>query len=259
MQHERSSTSVEYHIIDPEQYEEILRSDPLWYLHESLLPLILPFQGNDLAATPEDSQRNAEVLQMFASGLKEKRIALGDRPEYFNDDERQKPDIVVIHHTQTDEATTIDELEALGLLRLYALVYRSHSGFIVGGKHQPISSGHFRDGKQTFLGYHHLVRTDGAHEQTLKDGYTGFHAGYYPMNCRSIGISVVDDLTEQEPSPEALTSIARLIRQYNPSAVLGHREVIRVLEDKTWKPVDTICPGNRFLGENGWKRKLFSL
>lgn len=139
----------------------------------------------------------------------------------------------------------------MGLLRLYVPVYRS-SAFKINDEFQAISSGHFYDGKQVFFGYHHLIRSDGSSIQVLKDDYTGFHAGHYPTNCRSIGIAIIGgDLSDKEPSDEVINRVAQITKSYQPLYIVGHGEV----SNNVGK---TECPGNTFYGENGWKNKLLT-
>ncbi len=266
-------SSVDYKHIRPVEYLPTLRDNSFWYLPDTPVGKLLNecnFTSNE-RAEGELKEKREETVRMFARLLREDQIRLGDLPEYFNDDdrwdplnwdyennrgrnakvERDKPDMVVVHHTNTASTLTYDDLNALGLLRLYVPEYLK--GFPnYDGKKYPISSGHVYKDRPTFDGYHYLVWPDGRWEQPLKLGYTGFHAGNYPINCRSVGIAIVDDLTEKQPSEGAVARVAEFIRQLTPSIVLGHQDIMI-----NGKAMAVNCPGERTWSL--WKPKLLSL
>jgi len=233
------------------EFTALLKSTPLWYLDKNLIRL------EQFLAIPENErsegwkEKKEKFIQVLADLLENDEVLLGNQPEYFNDDDRMPVDTVVVHHTHSTPDMSTPFLNAHHLLRLYIPVFRSDA-FKKNGEHQPISSGHFLNSNQTFVGYHYLVRESGLIEQTLKDEYVVFHAGDYKTNCRSIGIAIVDDLTDKSPSEEALNSLKELIKKYKPKVVLGHGEVVRGNGER----VKTECPGNMFYIESGWKNQL---
>jgi hypothetical protein len=167
------------------------------------------------------------------------------------DSERQAIDRIVIHHTSRPPGMRASYLNAMHLLRLYVPVYNHPTAADrarVAG--QQIASGHVRRSRQVFWGYHWLVRRDGTTQRLLMDWETGWHAGDWATNCRSVAICIDDDLENRMPTGTALEAIARVIRdQYStvdPTArsLLGHREV---------NPRRT-CPGDLFLST--WKSML---
>jgi N-acetyl-anhydromuramyl-L-alanine amidase AmpD len=99
-----------------------------------------------------------------------------------------------------------------------------------------------------FYAYHWLVREDGSSERLLLDGETGWQAGDWNVNCRSVAIALDANLEHTSPPDAMLAEAARILREHYPDVaagrVLGHREV---------NP-RTTCPGGAFLG--GWKRRL---
>ncbi len=259
---EKTTPPVEYKFINPTEFLPVLGNNPLWYLDTNVDALLQKYIVDDTEGQPEEwEQGRQEVIMMFAQTMEGNAILLGSEPEGFNDDERWIPeyygknsnvekdhiDTIVIHHTATKPDISIWEFEALGLLRLYIPAFKANVSEKMN-RTNPITSGHYRDGKQTFFGYHHIVRTDGSHLQTLKDEYTGFHAADYKTNCRSIGIAIVGDFTDSIPSDTVLDSVARIAKQYRPEIIIGHQEV-----QHNGQPVGRICPGNSW---SEWKTEL---
>ena len=125
---------------------------------------------------------------------------------------------------------TKELLSAMELVRLYATQYYKPSyeedAHIQG---QPIWSNHLRNGKQVFWPYHWLIREDGTAERLLEDHETGWHAGKWEVNCRSVAITLYGDFDSNIPSDVQLASIARIISSnYSQVAhenIIGHCEV----------------------------------
>lgn len=226
-----------------------LTTDPtgLWYASEKIWPVIEGlFVNPPEKLTEEERTLKQQVINYFASRLTNNQVVLGNAPEFFNDDDRWTPDggwvvpldLVVVHHTATREELTYEELNALQLLRLYAPLYKNSKAFQRDGQLQPISSGHFYQDAQTFVGYHWIVNGEDA-VQLLDDRYTGFHAGHYPTNCGSVGISVVGNLTNKIPSPRTINLIKGIISRYpDVTNVIGHKEVPG--------RENVVCPGNKW-------------
>ena len=78
-------------------------------------------------------------------------------------------------------------------------------------------------------------------------------AGDWEVNCRSVAICIDDDLSISEPTDVILEAVAELIKDNYSNVprenILGHREV----------NLKTECPGNLFLGPNGWKDKFLKI
>lgn len=231
------------------EIENILITNTLWYLDKKVQMVFESVKDKPSSLNDKDWEETKKSFKNWVSNLlKENKIRLGKREEFFNDDDREQITIAVIHHTSTKTIVDTDYINAINLINLYYPIYKSGFGKI-NNKFQPISSGHFYNDQQTFIGYHYLVFEDGKTIQVLKDSYVGFHAGDYKTNCKSIGIAVVDDLENSYPTEKAITAIKEIIRKYPTTLkVIGHKEVIY-----NKKPVDTLCPGNKW-GE--WKKRL---
>ncbi|HUZ83427.1 MAG TPA: peptidoglycan recognition family protein, partial [Gaiellales bacterium] len=167
------------------------------------------------------------------------------------DAQRTVVDTVVVHHTKLRPGVTWQRLDAIQLARVYARYYRfpgPHEHHIHG---TPIHSGHHRDGRQVFYAYHWLVRADGAGERLLADAETGWQAGDWNVNCRSVAIALDGNLETADPPAEMLEGAAAIVRTHYPAVaverVLGHLQV---------NP-RTGCPGGRFL--DGWRHTLHGL
>jgi hypothetical protein len=233
------------HYVDESRWlATVQRSD--WYLH-------LRDEYEDLLALARRSDRTTakhiadEVYSFFERGLAERHIVVGATESDW-DAERHPLDTAVIHHTQLPPGITWQRLDAIHLTRVYARYYADpvvEEAWIHG---LPITSGHLRGGREVFYAYHWLVRTDGTLERLLDDRETGWHAGDWGINCRSIGICIDDDLSERPPAHVVIEAIANLLRDHYPGVtaqgICGHREI---------NPTTT-CPGNRFLPE--WKTTL---
>ena len=111
--------------------------------------------------------------------------------------------------------------------------------------------------RQVFYPYHWLVYPDGSVKQLLRNREIGWHAGNWEVNCRSIAIALVGDYTNSVPSIIVLQAVADIIRTHYrfilKDGIIGHREV------KMTAPRTTTCPGNLFLGPQGWKQILLDL
>jgi hypothetical protein len=231
---------------DSDRWRETLRR-PDWYLtlqpeYEAL------FQRARAAADPAVAASIAvPIYEFFQERLACGEIVLGATGPAW-DGQRMPIDTAVIHHTKLRPGVTWQRLDAIQLIRVYARYYThpgAHERHIRG---QPIHSGHLRDGRQVFYAYHWLVREDGSSERLLLDGETGWQAGDWNVNCRSVAIALDANLEHTSPPDAMLAEAARILREHYPDVaagrVLGHREV---------NP-RTTCPGGAFLG--GWKRRL---
>lgn len=264
-----------YQFINPKEYRDILKNNPTWYVNTPFADVIDTFILGKDTGVPHWRDTRMEIVRLVAEALRDKEIVLGNWAEFQNDDDRwhkriremfprerdlrrARPDMVIIHHTAMPSETPLEIINALHFLRLYVPPFRDT--FKKGDLYQPISSGHFTDmplwkGQDTtqpiFIAYHWGVKQDGTPVRLLKDEYTGFHAGDYQTNCRSIGIVILDDLQETSPSEAALREVAALTKQYKPSYVIGHGSVMLKTKEGEITPLETECPGALFYVEKG--------
>lgn len=243
---------------DPVRWGKIVGDSGLWYANNEIWPTIERlFVNPPDVMSQEDQGERDKILRFFAKSLLEGTVRLGRRAEYFDDGDRWTTkkgwvtpiDTVVIHHTATNPHMTYDLLNAFGLLRLYCPVYMQNPAFKKNGKSQSISSGHLYAGRPTFVEFHHIVYNAGmlagASLPLLDDRYLGFHADNYQVNCRSIGIAVVGDLSDTTPGQRTIDEINKIIARYRSvTQIIGHKEVDGVV---------TNCPGNTW---DQWKHSL---
>lgn len=187
------------------------------------------------------------VYGFFEKHLSSETIALGTGGAE-EDAERKTVDTIVIHHTSSVPGMTIERLNAMHLLRLYVPVFVKRAK---NGAPKPIASGHVRNGRQVFYAYHWLVRSDGTTERLLNDDETGWQAGDWETNCRSIAICIDDNLAVKNPTPAAMASMKIIIQKHYP-----HIQRERLFSHREINP-KTTCPGERYLG--GWGEELRGL
>lgn len=234
--------------ISTDHFIESLKS-PDWYIKLSSEQKKLQ-QTADGLPDPEKHDLAYEVYRLFVNQLACGQVALGSQIGNW-DKERQSIDTIIIHHTSSKPGMSADLLSAIELIRLYAPYYLNPSD--PKDKHiygEAISSGHVRNGKQVFWPYHWLIRNDGSTERLLEDNETGWQAGNWGINCRSVAIVFDNDYTRTAPSDAELKSAADIVKNnysgVNKKRIFGHREV----------NTETVCPSDLFLGQNGWKEKL---
>ncbi len=169
-------------------------------------------------------------------------------------------DTVVIHHSEGDPKPTLDaevrNLNAIGFIRQYAHAYAEDSEL----RGRPIWTPHYsQEGKPVFAAYNAGVAPSGEIGWLLKDrnrAYTLWHAGG-EMNTRSAAIVAVGNYEHAKPPLSQIEGIARAIQDnyseipFDTDHIRGHREV-------TPAGVVRTCPGEFFLGQNGWKNTLLS-
>ena len=179
------------------------------------------------------------LLRTFTQLLSEGVVTLGEAGPNW-DAERRAIDTVVVHHTSSAQPMSLERLNAMHLLNLYVPKYRDpgEDTELIGGT--PIYSGHADSaGNQVFFGYHWLIRGDGSREHLLPDEAIGWQAGSWEVNTRSVAVCFDGDLTQGQPSREALDSAAELIagdyQAVESRRILGHNAIVK-----------TTCPGNDF-------------
>jgi hypothetical protein len=230
---------------DKSYWGKIIQS-PDWYL--KFVPYMQDMQ-KELEKNPEEGTKFIKTVRyFFEEALENDLVNLATEGPNL-DEERQPIDTVVIHHTSSQPRYPLSYMNAVQLLNIYAPYYtdptiRNERG--LAGK--PIWSGHFLNGKPSFIGYHWLMRMDGNFERILMDEELGWHAGNWEINKRSVGICLDNDYDHQEPSNDLLEKLAGHIKQnYNFvrfDKIIGHCEARE----------GTTCPGKNFL--TGWKNNL---
>ena len=227
---------------DEERWTTALRQ-PGWYLELGSEYRRLLAQAEQ---HPEEKSAIKDAVYSFLEErLAENAVALAATGPNW-DEERQPVDTAVIHHTSNPPGMTWQRISAMHLVRLYVPPYEPAEY-----RGQPVYSGHFRDERPVFYAYHWLIREDGYRERLLEDAETGWHAGMWHVNCRSVAFCLDGDFDEAAPSDDQLASVAKLPPERYPTIapqrVLGHCEV----------RTDRTCPGNSFRTE--WKPKLLQL
>jgi len=202
--------------------------------------------------TEEDRAIELMWVKHVIKLLREDRLYIADSGE--NDDSLRKPITrIIVHHTHSSareydlsNSAYLEYVNALQLIRLYSYYY-SKPDFDEYGK--PIYSGHYYQGKQTFICYHWMIFEDGTAEHINKDESLVWHAA--GANNDSISICLVGDFSDgSRPSKVQLERGRNLIQQYNNKygelSIFGHGEVTPGRD----------CPGKSFLDEGGWKEEL---
>jgi len=204
--------------VDRERWtREVQRPD--WYLRirDEYLELLARAR-----ACPRPTARAIadEVYRFFEHALEQQTITIARSGPNW-DAQRRPVDTVVVHHTGLDPGITARRIEAIHLTRIYASYYADPAPTDKGIRGTGIHSGHVRNGRQVFYCYHWLVRPDGQCERLLEDGETGWHAGNWAINCRSVAICLDADLSDTPPTDSALASIRQLVATHYPDVDFG--------------------------------------
>lgn len=225
------------------EYSEYF-SQPLWYT-EFTLEMEYYFR-QELSIEEEQQEEFREgkkrVRKIIIELYKEDKINFAESGQDFDED-RKPIETIVIHHTAGAKDVPWEYINVQHMLSVYVPEYLAEKQPYFK---TPLWSGHIWGEKMIFCGYHYLVWQSGKVKQMLSDDQIGWHAGNWDVNTKSIGICVVGDYSDSKPNPEVIAIIKEIISKYPKVRVLGHREVFET----------TICPGNTFLGKNGWKQEL---
>jgi hypothetical protein len=221
-----------------------------------VIPEVEALLGNLLNEPPAvRTAAKRSLYDFFEFHLAAGDFSLGHGVGEF-DTERRPIDTIVIHHTSNVPGLSGVRLSAIELMRFYGPYFANPPKGDRKLRGRPIFSGHEHDGRQVFWPYHWLIRGDGRTERLLSDSETGWHAGNWEINCRSIAIVLDGDYEHNRPSKTVLKSMADLIHRQYPEVlnerILGHCEI-------TGK---TTCPSRLFLWgriRQGWKEELVSL
>ncbi|MDD5360824.1 MAG: peptidoglycan recognition family protein [Ignavibacteria bacterium] len=232
-----------YKYINPKSYiEKFAAAD--WYL--LLKPELQEYFYGYIKIRENKSEEwqesRKEFVKMVCEFVEADQIAFGSSGTNW-DKERKSINKIVIHHSSTDPNTSLQVINALGLIRLYAPFYSQKDNEQFG---QPIWSNHIYKGKPTFIAYHYIIEQDGTVHHILLDEHIGWQSGNWEINCKSISICFLDDLDEKQPTKEAMQAAQKIIQKYHGCKLLGHKEVNEL----------TSCPGKLFLGKDGWKNLL---
>lgn len=216
-------------------------------------------EQHDIDSLRKKTKPNAAEWFKMVPGQEPVTNALSARRWYIDwDAERQPFDIIVIHHTADSPSATADSIDEAQKGRLYEPRYRSENNDPYVKELIP-QSGHVIDGKERFIGYHHLVYADGKVTTELSPlvkidnkwyvDHVGWHAGKWSVNCRSVAICLVGDFSDKEPPDAQLRATAGLIlhyRTFNAKAtVTGHGD-----------HANTECPGKTW---RTWRTKMLAL
>lgn len=175
-----------------------------------------------------------------------------DRKEWWIDwdAERLPFDLVVVHHSAGPADQPVEEIEADHLARLYGGRYKGtwDDPYVVGLEPH---SGHVVNGKETFIGYHHLVYPDGRILNTLSPlintngvwyiDHVGWHAGNWKDgNCPGVAICLIGDYTDSVPPAKQLNAVKKLIGYYKQ-----FNQNLTVEPHNHFNP-RTACPGKKW-------------
>jgi hypothetical protein len=226
-----------------------------WYEHleAELQRWVFPIEHDNLAIRALRDEFYQVVETMLAAHL----IPLASSGPDFDADRRARSapqiDTLVLHHTE-ETNNSLPRLNALGLVRQYAAAHLEPMILGHPRRGQAIWSGHADEqGSMVFYAYHWLIEPDGTARRLLGDTAIGWHAGNWTINVRSAGIALAGNYEHDQPPPAQLAGAAQIINtaylHVARKRVFGHKEI---REDLT-------CPGDYFLGKEGWKKRLLAL
>jgi hypothetical protein len=242
-------------IFNPPIWQKKIK-DPLWYFEiPQVLKELRVLYDTDM---PAYEKQKEQIYDFFEEQLRLGNVALGNEGEDF-DAERKPIDTIIIHHTSHSPGLNNERLSAIELVRLYAPQFAGNGPTYDANnqiKGTPIYSGHFREGVQVFWPYHWMIRQDGTCERLLNDNETGWQAGNWEVNCRSVAICIDDDHEHSVPDKKELKVIANFIKTNYPNVpknrIFGHCEI----------NTKTTCPSKFFLSTKdtrGWKDDLLEM
>jgi hypothetical protein len=219
---------------------------PDWYIYfkDELTEYFYNYNKTSIDKNDNWFERRELIVKTIVNAINDNTLYIGKTGSSF-DSERQPVDTAIIHMTSSspekdNKKRDLDYINALCLIRLYCSVYSVKEEKYCG---RPIFSGHYYEGKQTFIPYHYLINPDGSFLHILKDEYIGWQAGNWAVNTRSIAIAFVGSFINSSPDNRAILTANNIIKEYQNIKVMGHFEVINT----------TKCPGNKF---KDWKQGL---
>jgi hypothetical protein len=233
---------------DQSSWENII-SQPDWYiqLYPELQSLRERWENepDDIANPMKRAVRN-----FFKDAYETDQLALASKGKDMDTD-RKPIDTIVLHHTSGKPGYDIGYMNATQLLNIYVPYLNDPESEYADMKGKPLWSGHVRNGKPVFYGYHWLMRMDGSFERLLGDNELGWHAANWDINCRSVAICLDNDYKQQDPEPQVIERLGQFIAEKYPAVpkdrIVGHGEVAA-------KP--TLCPGTNF--QSQWKAQVLA-
>lgn len=129
--------------------------------------------------------------------------------------ERQKTELIVIHHTASKTDLTVQEIHQM----------------------------HLKQGENwKGIGYHYYINKKGIIYRGRPEKYSGSHAIDY--NSISIGVCLSGNFEEEEPNVNQITSLIELLyylrTKYSNTEIVGHRDLNA-----------TACPGKNLYSKLG--------
>ena len=129
--------------------------------------------------------------------------------------ERQKTELIVIHHTASNTDFTVQEIHQM----------------------------HLKQGENwKGIGYHYYINKKGIIYRGRPEKYSGSHAIDY--NSISIGVCLSGNFEEEEPNVNQITSLIELLyylrTKYSNTEIVGHRDLNA-----------TACPGKNLYSKLG--------
>lgn len=236
--------------LDEQFWREAL-SKPDWYLR-----IEEDFKRLEKIAKQKEGEADEKEVKNEAYSLVEEALSSDTLPLAKSgenlDSERKPIDTIVIHHTKNKPGMSLERLNAMQLLLLYAKQYARPNDDRLD--HQPkgsVWSNHFYKDEQIFWAYHWFVRENGEAEQIMGDEYIGWHAGNWDVNTRSVAICVDNNLKDKQPDYIVIQKIAEIITQNYPHVahenIIGHCDINPKTE----------CPGHLF--NQTWRADLLKL
>lgn len=174
------------------------------------------------------------------------------------DAERQKLNHFIVRQTKSETNMTPEEVSDIHR-DYYVAAYDDLSPktpYVYG---LPVHSSHIVDGKETFIGFHYAIYSDGTYKTTLVPhremngelyvDMIGWGLGNWQMSCRSVQVAMIGDYTTEWPSKEALQTLKQLMGYYRskvPDLVVNSHDAVRTAGPKQ-------SPGSWF---NPWLREI---
>ncbi len=236
---------------------------PDWYI--PLEPFLRDWMQTQAHDDPQSEFMRKPFSDLVGGMLEGEEIPLGQTGPNFDAKREQRireglPAVeqVIVHHSElpvgSDTKAEMRKINALGFIRQFTDYYMQESGS--DGEPnpwygKPVWSGHFdNQGKQVFYAYNAMVNPQGEATWLLENpAYTLWHAGG-AANTNSAGLVLLGNYEHDTPPGVQIATLAQIITdRYSdiaPENIRGHKEV---------NPERT-CPGDKFLGETGWKRAL---
>jgi hypothetical protein len=213
-----------------------------WFLIAALLLILITVMVSEKSLAEENGLYPYEtsILPYLNKTMEDRYFWFEVSPDENSwgvdwDKERKAFTTIVIHQSGSDIKQMPEEMEDINK-KAYVSRYNS-------GDNDPYVKGlephsfHIVNGKETFVPYHYLIYQDGTVINWLnplvkKDGIwqidnVAWHVGNWTLNCESLSVCLIGNLTSNYPTRLQLQSLEKLIdelRGYNPNlTVIPHR------------------------------------